>query len=275
MPTTLLTGLPRSGTTLLCALLNGLPDTVALAEPIDGWAASIEQRLVQIDEFIVETRARALSEKIAQSMSISGAIPDNLTIEPADSSALRRWSAFNEPIKIAKPLSRDFRLYIKHPAAFVASIEAIYERYPVFAMVRHPLAVLASWQTVDIPLYKGRSAVAEAVDPELRLALTKAEGRLQRQLILLSWYLRRISVLNQRNVIRYEDLVSDPVSVLSRIHPAVDRISCAIWVKRVEERYPTVDLTLLARLAIPLSSFAERFYPGFQSSLMPYISGGV
>jgi hypothetical protein len=29
-----LTGLPRSGTTLVCRLLNKLPDTVALHEPL-------------------------------------------------------------------------------------------------------------------------------------------------------------------------------------------------------------------------------------------------
>lgn len=34
MSTTLLTGLPRSGTTLTCSLLNDYPATVALAEPI-------------------------------------------------------------------------------------------------------------------------------------------------------------------------------------------------------------------------------------------------
>jgi hypothetical protein len=31
-----LTGLPRSGTTLTCHLLNKLPDTVALHEPMQG-----------------------------------------------------------------------------------------------------------------------------------------------------------------------------------------------------------------------------------------------
>ena len=33
MSTALLTGIPRAGTTLTCALLNELPNTIALAEP--------------------------------------------------------------------------------------------------------------------------------------------------------------------------------------------------------------------------------------------------
>src|ERR1700716_4011573 len=37
MRNVLIPGTPRSGTTLLCSLLNKLPDTVALHEPMNVW----------------------------------------------------------------------------------------------------------------------------------------------------------------------------------------------------------------------------------------------
>src|ERR1700679_3353065 len=61
VPTTLLTGLPRSGTTLVCALLNRLPDTVALSEPrILALHGDRERALWEIDAFLAMTREAAL-----------------------------------------------------------------------------------------------------------------------------------------------------------------------------------------------------------------------
>ena len=37
MRNVLVTGTPRSGTTLICSLVNKLPDTVALHEPMNVW----------------------------------------------------------------------------------------------------------------------------------------------------------------------------------------------------------------------------------------------
>src|SRR5277367_4446485 len=62
----LLTGPNRSGTTLMCACLNQLPDCLALAEPMSPLTqASSDEALRYISRFLVETRNRALAEKVA------------------------------------------------------------------------------------------------------------------------------------------------------------------------------------------------------------------
>jgi len=69
MPTTLLTGLPRSGTTLVCALLNRLPDTVALSEPrILRLHGDRDLAVRQIDAFLAIIRE---APSIARSRSAS------------------------------------------------------------------------------------------------------------------------------------------------------------------------------------------------------------
>ena len=61
MRNVLITGTPRSGTTLLCSLLNKVPDTVALHEPMNVWdfpKCKDAQAIADvIESFCTETRA--------------------------------------------------------------------------------------------------------------------------------------------------------------------------------------------------------------------------
>src|SRR5215208_2146985 len=76
-----LTGLPRSGTTLACRLLNTLPDTVALHEPIAPGKfvdAEDEQALLEGVERVFRRMRRMIrNEKVAVSKNAGGEIPDN------------------------------------------------------------------------------------------------------------------------------------------------------------------------------------------------------
>ena len=46
-----------------------------------------------------------------------------------------------------------------HPAAFTAAAAALQTRYTLFAVIRHPLSVLASWQTVDLPVHERQTVL--------------------------------------------------------------------------------------------------------------------
>jgi broad-specificity NMP kinase len=59
MRNVLITGTPRSGTTLVCSLLNKLPDIVALHEPMnvfDFVSRSDDEIAHMIDKFCAESR---------------------------------------------------------------------------------------------------------------------------------------------------------------------------------------------------------------------------
>src|SRR4051812_14424558 len=78
----IITGIPRSGTTLTCYLLNQLPNTIALHEPYNPFYYADEgapqtQLVDDIDAFFARTRQSLLTTGNAQSKQFKGQIPDN------------------------------------------------------------------------------------------------------------------------------------------------------------------------------------------------------
>ena len=78
MRNVLITGTPRSGTTLLCSLLNKLPDMVALHEPMNVWdfpkcpdASAVAD---VIEAFCVETRKSLHERGVAMSKHVAGRV---------------------------------------------------------------------------------------------------------------------------------------------------------------------------------------------------------
>jgi hypothetical protein len=262
MTTILLTGLPRSGTTLLCALLNTLPDSVALAEPMRPGADSPEALLAAVDAFAKAARHEALILRTVPSKLVEGELRDNFVAGPKGPKGLRRSMAATGRMRIDKELSPAFRLYIKHPGTFTFAAETLQTRYPLFALVRDPLAVLASWQTVDMNVRKGRLPASERLSPGLRTALEAIPDRLARQVEIMRWYLDIYSRLPPGRVIRFEDLTTSTETVLARLHPSPGRVERTFVVERTEARYPDVDIDRLRRALAPLAPLIARFYPG-------------
>jgi hypothetical protein len=68
-------------------------------------------------------------------------------------------------------------------------------------------------------------------------------------------------------VIRYEDLVKDPTTILFRLHDLTAPITHQIRVEPPELRYPAVDLAPLARALLPVISVLTPFYPDIERDL--------
>ena len=113
MTTTIFAGLPRSGTTLICALLNKLPNTIALAEPLNPVGDNPDSSIAQLKDFISETRRSALRDGQVINNHFQGEIIDNFFPEPNNSTQLRYRLAQHGRVKVQKTLSPDFHLYIK------------------------------------------------------------------------------------------------------------------------------------------------------------------
>ena len=274
MTTLLLTGLPRSGTTLMCALLSRLPNTIALAEPMSiGTATSVPEVLRNLDAFVSQVRQDALARGMVPAKVISGQIIDNFMEAPKAAGELRRVVSRVEEIPVGKRLKHDFRLYIKQPALFAAISGFLASSMHLYALVRSPLDVLASWQTVDLPVHHGRLPAAERVDEELRETLHALPDRMDRQVAIMGWFLRRFAQLPHGRVIRYEDLVANPAATLSAMQPAGDGIRHDIHRQSAKERYPAVDLAELARRLEPIAPLADPFYPGFRETLQQVQTG--
>ena len=196
MRNVLITGTPRSGTTLLCSLLNKLPDTVALHEPMNVWefpncpdANAIAE---VIETFCAETRKSLHEHGFAMSKHVGGHIPDNVAADQVNRSGIRLRHTEHGPVFVEKPLSENFVLAIKHPVAFSALLETLTQRFECFAIIRNPLATLASWNSLAwLNVRQGHAPIGEKLDSQLHRDLAAEPDAIERQLHILEWFYTR------------------------------------------------------------------------------------
>ena len=177
--TWLLCGIPRSGNGLCCRLADGLPDTVVLSQPyhpqceFDGIRFGSLPRepsgaCGRLREFVARVRQQIREEGRAPSHQVGGGLYDNIMGSERDAgSGLRERRGEWGSVAIDKPLSPRFTLFMSQPAVFSALLPEVAEHFSCLALVRNPLSLLASWQTVNLPFQRGRIAGAEPYDPEV------------------------------------------------------------------------------------------------------------
>jgi hypothetical protein len=240
--TALLTGIHRGGTTLTCELLDTLPDTVALDEPVPGRVlggnrgTSIPRRILRrlglhqqtdpaqvvdgIEEYLDAIREQISTRRTVETRHVDGEVIGAKVGDERDAEGIRVPRMTKSEIQISKNLSPRFMLVVKHNSAFTALLPALSKRFPVFAIVRNPLAALCSWQTVPFSVNQGRIPYAEKHDPALAHQLDVARDRVERQLIALEWFFGRFAALDPSQVVRYEDIVATGGAALALIVPA-------------------------------------------------------
>lgn len=219
----ILTGIPRSGTTLTCHLLNKLPNTIALHEPLvplDLIAYSRPNLINFVVGYFDEQRKQILETATAVSKSFGGKVPDN-PVSGVDSITGKRIRVLDgRSISIDKPLSNEFYLAIKQPAFFTAILPDLVplQTLSCFAVIRNPLSVLLSWNTVDMPVARGRVPAAEAFDYNLKNNLDTINDVHDRQVFLLDWFFSQyLNYLPTKNILRYEETIQSGGRSLSVI----------------------------------------------------------
>lgn len=281
----LLTGLPRSGTNLTCALLNRVPQTVALAEPMDvaelGRAGGRVQALWAIERFFRYQRHSLLQDRVAITRHSGGAVRDNFFAAEPGADGLRHSRSDRGAIAFDKPLDPDFRLVIKHPAVFSGLLPELAGAFPCFALIRNPLPVLASWNSNRIPVREGRIPAAEGVDPGLRTALDAIDSREARQLYVLDWFFRRFrEALPDTHLIRYEALVASRGRLLSLLSPAAAALDEPLASRNASPLYGWAALSDLAARLLDSEGAYWHYYRRdevarlFQEALASECAGG-
>ena len=226
-----LTGLPRSGSTLTCHLMNRCADTVALHEPIpigqlvhDHGAGALPEH---IERFFAKTRHSLLTERRAPSKMAKGQVPDNNCApdRPGFGDLRPTVVALGEVTFEGKDLSPDFVLAVKHNTGFAALLDRLVERYRCFGIVRNPLAVLGSWNSVDMPVQQGFIPVGELIDGKLGVALRRIEDRTERQFYILEWFFERFQrSLPTGAILRYEEMIASGGRSLAVITPGAEAL---------------------------------------------------
>jgi hypothetical protein len=226
----LITGAPRSGTTLTCQLLNLLPDVLALAEPmrVKAFAHLPDHEAVcrAIADFFDCQRMSVHERRRASSRLVDRTVPDNWFGGSRTAAGFRPNVSIRGEVVVDKELPPDYLLAVKHVAAFTAILDTAVTHFPVYAVVRNPLATLASWNSVDATAGLGRVPAAERLDPELAARLATIDDQVDRQIFLLGWFHARFRRhLPERCIIRYESMIASGGAALSVIWPAAARLA--------------------------------------------------
>lgn len=149
-------------------------------------------------------RQELLETGSTKSKQVGGALPTNPVVRTEKG---REEIVELGEFKANKPLDEHFYLVIKHNALFTALLPQLEVRLPLYAIVRNPLPVLASWQSVQLPVTAGTVPMGERFDAELATSLSEASGILQKQLIILNWFFERYRQCDPAHVISYENVI--------------------------------------------------------------------
>lgn len=261
----ILTGLPRSGTTLTVKLLNQVQNVVGLHEPMSFTdVAGPENKSAGLDYvtgFFERERREILASGTACTHHINGMVPDNHMSKQYGGNGLRQANISRERIKIDKKLTDDFYLVIKHPAAFTALLEVLLPYYSCYAIIRNPLAVLASWNSVNLPVQDGRAYVAEKFDQALSHALREGKGRMERQLHLLAWWFNKyLTLLPRERIIKYENIVASGGKTLSVIVADAEDLDEKLESKNMNELYDQGHMKYLVKQLMEQDGPYWKFY---------------
>ena len=265
-----LTGPPRSGTTLACHLLNKLPDTVALTEPISpgkfvDLMPDLDAVADGVEEFYDRMRRMALKQGMVVSKHVAGEVPDNSFGRP-DASGERKSVLEKGRIAVDKPLSEDFYLVVKQPGLFTSLLPTLAKRLPCYAIIRNPLSILASRKSLgrapaESPPSGGLSA-AQRYDQELRREMTSVpRGTLEWRLRMMSWSFERFRrELPEEHVIRYEEIVASGGRALSVVVPAAAELDEPLESRNLNPLYDRKDMLELGERLLESEGAYWNFY---------------
>lgn len=221
-----LTGMPRSGTTLVCNLLNQVDNVIALHEPIIAYhflkGLNRNESIEKVIQFFNSSRASLLDSRMAVTKHRNGIIPDNSITDEYLNTDFKSNSRIDKmehgEIHFDKQLSESFDLFIKDPTLFTVLLPELINSIPTYAIIRNPLSVFLSWNSVPFKISNGRIPPAEMFDKNLSDKLNNESNLLDRQGIILQWYFNNyLEHLNENSIIKYEEIISTQGRVLSKL----------------------------------------------------------
>jgi hypothetical protein len=219
-----ITGPGRSGTTLTCHLLNKLPNTIALAEPLaprrfEEQMPDYEAVCDELEKIYRQMRHKALKQGVVISKHVGGIVPDN-TKGLVD--GVRQRIAEKGYISVGKDLDRDFVLAIKAPGMFTALLPHLVKRFPCYAIVRNPLAIIASANSIKSRKKGKNPSARERYDPGYRRHVQEGHkaGTDTIGQRLHYDFERYEKFLPRQHIIRYEDICASGGKALEVIVPA-------------------------------------------------------
>ena len=213
-----ITGIPRSGTSYVCALLNGVENTVLVNEPVEALQYLHNSSSHSLTEYYAHTR-----ECILKEIPIQNKIVDGKFIEDTNKVDVR--CDYLPKVKDAS-----FVFGSKNTFVYLVCLEKNRNQLPdalILACVRHPYDVIASWKSVKFPHLRNANPVFfvdYANDQEGRkLAGIGSKGQIEMRYALLWDYLAQCIIrrINDLVLLKYEEFVVNPARHLAAVYSAL------------------------------------------------------
>jgi hypothetical protein len=220
----LVTGLPWSGSDVLCNLLNRAPDTVVVNDPEEiSWA---------LEGDAVARRLPLLYRMLRTGVVLEWGTKNRLNErgEILEDSAGTGYVSY-----VPRVASEDFSLGTRNRLAYLTRLTSLCDELPELgriATIRHPLATIAAWKEI------ARHLDTSYVDELVLLADATPLDELQRQAVerirsepapaakrAVLWALLAELVWRDRDkllAIRFEDLLADPSGEFDRVSAYLD-----------------------------------------------------
>jgi hypothetical protein len=238
MPDVLITGLPRSGLTLVSALIDSIPGAVSLNSPHVQFVQALKLRqTIPFCKWLAGDFIWARSRLATQDAVNDYRAPDgsHLLDNEKDPGITLDEKGERKLTSLIRPgLTGDFLLAMKHDALYTSVLPTLLEmdHFRVIAVIRNPYDVIRSWQSFNQnPLSEGKLPFARAYWPEAALIdPDKPIDVLDRMIQIYEMFIQRYHENRSKvAILRYEDVIDNPAIVsnlfgIAEAPPAASRI---------------------------------------------------
>jgi|TARA_B100002003_G_scaffold115127_1_gene106448 hypothetical protein len=221
----LVTGLPRSGTSLLCNLVNKLPDTVVINEPEEVFTTLRSENVChQFDLFYRSIRADIVhGRQITNKISANGEITEDTKLD-------------NTRRTYTPDISRtNFHLGTKNPLAYLTRLRWLCNNHPdmlKIVTIRNPFSTITSWKNSfdhleqadhrAFPLGALDDPLLDTCQKEMVAEILEQPTATIRRALL--WNYLSEMIWRDRDkliLIKYEELISDPLTAMQPVFDAL------------------------------------------------------
>lgn len=211
----ILTGIPRSGSTLALKLISHAKGYLCLDEP--QWLKDINQQsqtMTSVAEGVTNYIGKVRSS-IREGKPIeivygkeSDQLTDNHFIRTKTGKILK-----NKDFR-KKIVPKDYankKIIVKSNVLFTACLPSLIEKkFKILVTIRNPVAIIKSWRSLNISVSIGKLGIAEKYNSDVHLIHQEPE-LLKRQILLLDWLFKQyLQNKDALHIIKYEQLVNNP-----------------------------------------------------------------
>ncbi|MEQ9506370.1 MAG: hypothetical protein RLO80_08850 [Hyphomonas sp.] len=211
----LITGIPRSGTTLAGAIIDQYDTSFCLSEPdahvlLSQQAESADQFVQALVRAMQDTHAALVrGEAVETRRSADGSPITNYFTQGKKA----RTSLFTKTATNKENLQTDFTLCTKHNALYTAALPKLIQSgaFRIVAIVRSPIPVISSWRSLSLPISSGRLPAGERFWSELANIAQGKTPLLEKQVLIFELLCKRYRELSSSiSIVHYDNMIDQP-----------------------------------------------------------------